>query len=98
MDNNERTRKNDPHKTAQNASSHHSDRENTKLENKRDVGGKDVQDDEISEATNESGKEDSTNDECDQDNSISLGNGTESTSSQEEEEEDWIEYVKKEAQ
>ena len=41
-------------------------------------------------------KEDRTNDECDQDSSISLENDTESTSSQEEELEDWTEiFLKK---
>ena len=47
----------------------------------------------MSEATNESRKDDSTKDEWDQDSSISLEIDTESTSSQEEEL-DWIEYMK----
>ena len=46
----------------------------------------------MSEATNESGKEDSTNGEHHQDSTMSFENDTESTSSQEEELEDWIEY------
>ena len=59
------------------------------------MSGKDIQDDEMSEATNESGKEDSTNDEYDQDSSISFENDTESASSEEEELKDWMEYFKK---
>ena len=42
-------------------------------------------------------EEDSTNDEYDQDSSISFENDTESTSSQDEELEDWIEYTKRSA-
>ena len=57
----------------------------------KDSGGKDIQDSEMSEATNESRNEDSTNDECDRNSSISFENDTESTSSQEHELEDWIE-------
>ena len=52
---------------------------------------------EMSEATNELRKENSTNDEYDQESSISFDNDTESTSSQEEELEDWIEYTKRSA-
>ena len=51
----------------------------------------------MSEDTHESGEKDSTNDEYDQDNSISFENDTESTSSQEEELEEWIEYMKRSA-
>ena len=46
----------------------------------------------MSEDTNE---EESTNDEYDQDSSISFEDDTESTSSQEEELENWIEYMKR---
>ena len=88
MDYNKRTRKQDLHNTAQTASSHHSDKEKIQRERqKKDSGGKDIQDDERSEYTKE---EDSINDEYDQDGSISFENDTESTSSQEEELEDWI--------
>ena len=48
------------------------------------------QKDEMCEET----EKDSTNDEYDQDSSISIENDIESTSSQEEELEDWIEYIK----
>ena len=64
-----------------------------KTKNKKERGGKDIQDDEMSEATNESGKEDSTNDEDDQDSCISFENDAECTSSQKEELEDWIGYM-----
>ena len=50
---------------------------------------------EMSEATNESRKEDSPNDECDQDSSITFEVDTESTSSQEEEFEEWTELRKR---
>ena len=42
-------------------------------------------------------EEDSTNDERDQDSSISFENDTESTTSQEVELEDWIEYKQRSA-
>ena len=38
-------------------------REDTELKNKKGIGGEDMQDDARSEATNESRKEDSTNDD-----------------------------------
>ena len=57
--------------------------------NKKELGGKDIQDDEMSEST----KEDSTNEEYDQDSSISFDNDTESTASQEEELEVWMENL-----
>ena len=60
----------------------------------KDSGTKDIQDD---EATNDSGKEDSINDEHDQDSIISFEIDTESTSSQEEELVNWIEYIKRSA-
>ena len=40
-------------------------------------------------------EEDSTNDECDQDSSISFEDDAESTASPEGELEDWIEHIKK---
>ena len=60
-----REHENDPHNTAQNASSHLSDKERKREgeSKKKHLGGKDIQNDEMSEDTNESGKEDSTNDE-----------------------------------
>ena len=63
-----------------------------KKKKKQDLGGTDIQDDEMSEATQ---KEDSRNDEYDQDSSISFENGTEITSNQEDKSEDWIEYIER---
>ena len=67
----------------------------TKIKNNiKDPGGIEIQDDEMIENGQE---EDSTNDECDQDSRISFEIDTESTSSQEKESEDWIEYIKRSA-
>ena len=65
----------------------HSDKEKIK-----DSDGKDIQDDDLSEDT----KEDSTYDKYDQDSSISFENETKKAH-QEEELEDWIEYIKRSA-
>ena len=55
------------------------------------IGRKDIRDDEKSEDTQE---EDSTQDEYDQDSSISFDDDADSTSSQEDDLEDWIGYIK----
>ena len=65
MDCNKETRNIDPYNTAQNASTRHSDRKLTQ----NIFGGKDIRDEEMSDNTQE---EDSTNDEYDQDSSISF--------------------------
>ena len=50
MDDKKRTRKNDQYNTRQNAlSPYFRQRENTKMKNKKDSSGKDIQDDEMSD-------------------------------------------------
>ena len=96
---NKRARKIDPNYTAQNASSHESDKK--KIQNRKDLEEKDIQDDERSERseyTSESKKKDSAHDGCDRGRSISSENDTESTSSQEEEKKGWIEYSERSAE
>ena len=77
------------HCPAQNASTHHSDKEKRQ---KGKLGEKTIRDDEMSEDTHE---EHSTNDEDDQDSSIPFEQDEDSTASQEDELENWIEYSKK---
>ena len=48
----------------------------------------------MSVATNESGKGDSTNDECDEDSSFSFDDDEDSTAKADDLE-DWIEYIKR---
>ena len=86
---NKTTRRNTPHCTAQNASTHHPDEKNIQI--KKEHGGKVVRDDEISEETQ---GEDSTHDEYDQDSSVSFDD-EDSTASQEDDSENWIEYIKR---
>ena len=63
-----------------------------KYKNKKDTGGEDIRDDELSEETQE---ENSTLNECDQDSSISFDDDEDSTTSHEDNLEDWFEYVKR---
>ena len=63
-----------------------------KYKNRREIGGRGTRDDEISEETQE---EISTIHECDQDSSISFDDDEESTTSQEDNCEDWSEYAKR---
>ena len=66
---------NAPRRSTRNASCHHTnEKENTK--NKKETGGKDMRDDEISEETQE---EISTHNECDQDSRFSFDDDEEKT-------------------
>ena len=63
-----------------------------RYKHKKETGGRDTRDDEISE---ESQEEISTHDDCDQDSTISFDDDEDSTTSHEDNLEDWIEYVEK---
>ena len=63
-----------------------------KYEESKEIGERDVREDEKSKDTQE---EDSTHDEYDQDSSISFDADEDSKARQEDDSEDWVEYIKK---